>query len=179
VSGHILANGGSVPSNSRNGAAVNGGAGGLIKLLQQSITGNSTTEATADIGADGGYSGGAGTAGPGRLVYVFIKDGNGTIHGRVHARGGDAPDGGGSGGEGGSVYVFTGNGHDRMSGVLIIAPDGVIDASGGDGTIGGSARNNGGPGVATWPSRQDDELDVEQTAVLINSEGWSQEQVRR
>jgi hypothetical protein len=171
ISGHILANGGSVPANSSNGVAANGGPGGLIKLVQQSIAGNSTTDATADIGADGGQSGGTGTAGPGGLVYLFTKDGNSTVHGQVHARGGDAPDSGGTGGDGGFVYIFTGDGHDRMSGILIIAPDGVIDASGGNGTIGGSARNNGGPGVATWPSRQDDEFDVEQTAILINSDG--------
>ncbi len=102
---------------------------------------------------------------------MFTKQGNATVHGHLNARGGDAPASGGTGGGGGFVYVFTGDGHDRMSGILIIAPDGVVDASGGNGTIGGSARNNGGPGVADWPSRQDDEFDVEQTAVLINSDG--------
>jgi hypothetical protein len=59
-----------------------------------------------------------------------------------------------------------------MSGTLIIETDGVIDASGGDGTIGGSARNDGTAGsVAEFPVRQDDEYDVEQIAVLINSDG--------
>ncbi|MFL5303946.1 MAG: hypothetical protein ACJ8F1_01985 [Polyangia bacterium] len=171
VSGHVLANGGSVPAKSSNGSVANGGAGGLIKLVQQSLTGNSTIDATADIGVDGGQSGGTGTAGAGGLLYLFTKQGNATVHGQLHARGGDAPDSGGTGGGGGFVYVFTGDGHDRMSGILTIATDGVVDASGGNGTVGGSARNNGGAGVADWPSRQDDEFDVEQTAVLINSDG--------
>jgi hypothetical protein len=88
------------------------------------------------------------------------------------ARGGVAPDSGGTGGGGGLVYVFTGDGHtDRMSGQLIIESDGVVDASGGDGTIGGSARNDGTGGVGLFPSVQTDEYDVEKIAVLINSDG--------
>jgi len=172
VSAEILANGGSVPAGSAIAGGVNGGAGGLIKLLQHSLGGNDTTEATADIHADGGKSAGSGPAGPGGTIYLFTKDGNLTVHGRLETRGGDAPDSGGTGGQGGFVYVFSGDGHDRQSGILIIAADGVIDSSGGNGTIGGSARNDGKAGsLALWPSHQDDEFDVEQTAVLINSDG--------
>jgi len=70
------------------------------------------------------------------------------------------------------VYVFTGNGHDRQSGTLIIESDGVIDASGGSGSTGGSARNDGKAGsVALFPVQQNDEFDIESIAVLINSDG--------
>jgi hypothetical protein len=169
VSAQILANGGSVPTG--GGGAVNGGAGGLIKLLQRSMNGNATTEPAAGLRANGGKSGGTGTAGPGGMIYLFTKHGSVTVHGQLEARGGDAPEAGGTGGGGGFVYVFSGDGHDRMSGTLIISPDGVIDASGGSGTTGGSARNNGAGGVNLWPSVQTDELDVEQIAVLINSDG--------
>ncbi len=168
ISGKVLANGGAA---SKGSGAVSGGAGGLIKLVQQSLAGNTTTEASATVQANGGDATGTGTAGGAGSVYLFTNDGNGTVHGQLQARGGDAPDPGGTGGGGGLVYVFTGAGHDRMSGVLIIAPDGTVDASGGDGTIGGSARNNGGGGVGLFPSNQNDEFDVEQIAVLINSDG--------
>ncbi|MES1209847.1 MAG: hypothetical protein ABUS79_28260, partial [Pseudomonadota bacterium] len=102
---------------------------------------------------------------------VFTKDGDNTVHGQLQARGGVAPDSGGTGGGGGLVYIFSGDGHDFTSGVLTIGPDGVVDASGGDGTIGGSARNDGAGGVNLFPSNQNDEFDVEQIAVLINSDG--------
>ncbi len=141
-------------------------------LLQQWLAGHAMTEDTADIRADGGASAGAGTAGPGGMIYLFTKDGYLTVHGQLEARGGDAPDTGRTGGQGRFVYVFSGDGDDRMSGILIIAPDRVIDASGGDGTIEGSARTDGKAGsLALWSSRQDDEFDVEETAVLINSDG--------
>jgi hypothetical protein len=169
ISAKLTANGGSAPKGSPGD--VNGGAGGLIKLIQQSLNGNTTTEPTAVVQANGGNSSGGGTAGAAGMVFVFTNDGNGTVHGQLQTRGGDAPDPGGTGGGGGLVYVFTGAGHDRMSGVLIIAPDGAVDSSGGNGTIGGSARNNGMGGVNLFPSNQNDEYDVEQIAVLINSDG--------
>jgi hypothetical protein len=139
--------------------------------VQQSLNGSSTTEATAVVQANGGNASGAGTAGAAGSIYLFTSGGNGTVHGQLQTRGGDAPDPGGIGGGGGLVYVFTGNGHNFLSGILIIAPDGVVDSSGGNGTTGGSARNNGGGGVNLFPSNQNDEYDVEQIAVLINSDG--------
>jgi len=169
VSGKVLANGGAASKGSAG--AVGGGAGGMIKLVQQSLNGNTTTEASAVVQANGGNAAGSGTAGAAGSIYLFTNDGNGTVHGQLQARGGDAPDSGGTGGGGGLVYVFTGAGHDRMSGILIIAADGTIDASGGNGTIGGSARNNGMGGVGLFPSNQNDEYDVEQIAVLINGDG--------
>ncbi len=169
LSSNLTANGGSALTGSAG--AVNGGAGGVIKAIQQSLTGNSTTEATALMSVNGGKAGGTGTAGSAGNLYIFTSGGDATIHGQLQARGGDAPDSGGTGGGGGLVYVFTGNGHNYMSGVLTIAPDGVIDASGGNGTVGGSARNNGGGGVNLFPTVQTDEYDVEEIAVLINSDG--------
>ena len=169
LSSNVTANGGSALAGSVG--AVNAGAGGVVKVIQQSLTGNSTTEPTALISVNGGKAAGTGTAGSAGSIYVFTSGGNATVHGQLQARGGDAPDSGGTGGGGGLVYVFTGNGHNFMSGVLLIATDGLIDASGGNGTIGGSARNNGGGGVNLFPSSQTDEYDVEQIAVLINSDG--------
>ncbi len=168
VSGQIVTSGGSITK----GGSGDGATGGTIKLVMLSTSGNITIEPTGQVQTDGGGSGGAGTAGGGGLLYTFTIDGNFTGHGKLLARGGAAPDPGGIGGEGGLVYVFTGDGHmDRMSGTLIIESDGVVDASGGDGTTGGSARNNGGAGVGLFPSVQTDEYDVEKIAVLINSDG--------
>jgi len=168
VSGQIVANGGSISM----GGSGDGALGGTIKLVMLSKSGNITIEPTGQVQTDGGGSGGAGTAGGGGLLYTFTVDGNFTGHGKLLARGGAAPDPGGIGGGGGLVYVFTGDGHeDRTSGQLIIESDGVVDASGGEGTTGGSARNNGGAGVALFPVVQTDEYDVEKIAVLINSDG--------
>jgi hypothetical protein len=168
VSGQIVTNGGSIAK----GSSGDGAMGGMIRLVQLAKTGNLTIEPTGQVQTDGGSSGGAGTAGGGGLLYTFTVDGNFTGHGKLLARGGVAPDSGGTGGGGGLVYVFTGDGHtDRMSGQLIIESDGVVDASGGDGTIGGSARNDGTGGVGLFPSVQTDEYDVEKIAVLINSDG--------
>jgi len=168
VSGQIVTNGGSIAK----GSSGDGAMGGMIRLVQLALNGNLTVESSGQIQSDGGSSGGTGTAGGGGLMYTFTIDGNFSGHGKLLARGGAAPDPGGTGGEGGLVYVFTGDGHmDRMSGILIIETDGLIDASGGAGTIGGSARNNGALGVGLFPTVQTDEYDVEKIAVLINSDG--------
>jgi hypothetical protein len=168
VGGQLVSNGGSVTM----GGSGDGAPGGVIKLLTLATEGLMTIEPAGQIETDGGSSGGAGTAGGGGLMYLFTIHGNASIHGKLLARGGAAPDAGGTGGGGGFVYVFTANAHDRTSGTLIIETDGLVDASGGAGSIGGSARNDGKPhSVALFPVRQDDEFDVEQVAVLINSDG--------
>jgi hypothetical protein len=166
VAGQIVSNGGAIAT----GSSGDGGLGGTLKFWM-APGGNLTIEPSGQIQTDGGVSGGGGTAGGGGMMYLFTIHGNATIHGKLLARGGAAPDAGGTGGGGGLVYVFTGAGHDRLSGILIIDTDGSIDASGGTGTIGGSARNNGKGGVALFPVKQDDEYDIEQIAVLINSDG--------
>jgi hypothetical protein len=167
IAGKIVASGGAVPS----GASGNGAAGGTIKIVFLAHDGSMVLEPGSQVHTDGGGSGGTGTAGAGGMAYLFTVDGNASVHGSISARGGAAPDPGGTGGEGGLVYIFTANGHDRQSGVLIIETDGLIDASGGPGTVGGSARNNAGAGAAKFPVVQDNEFDVEQIAVLINSDG--------
>jgi hypothetical protein len=168
ISGHVTANGGDVSK----GGTGDGAPGGLIKLINAALTGTFTVEPSGQVQADGGGSRGAGKAGAGGMMYLFTKEGDMSMHGQLLARGGAAMDNGGTGGLGGFVYVFTGDGHDRMSGNLIIESDGTVDASGGQGTIGGNARNDGMPGnVGEWPSRQDDELAVDNIAILINSDG--------
>ena len=168
IAGQVASNGGSITK----GGAGNGASGGIIKLVVLAPDGKGTIEPTGQVQADGGSSAGAGTAGGGGLIYLFTNHADVSIHGKMLARGGADNDPGGTGGGGGFVYVFTGNFHDRMSGILIVETDGVIDTSGGDGTVGGSARNDGKAGsVALFPVKQDDEYDVEQVAVLINSDG--------
>jgi hypothetical protein len=168
IAGRVTANGGEVAK----GGTGDGAAGGTIKLILEASLGRITVEPTGQVQADGGGSRGAGTAGAAGIMYLFTKHGDVSMHGQLLVRGGAAPDGGGTGGRGGLVYLFTGDGHDRMSGTLIIESDGTIDASGGPGSTGGSARNDGIAGsVGVWPSRQDNELDVENIAILINSDG--------
>jgi hypothetical protein len=167
VAGQVVSNGGALSS----GGSGRGADGGTIKLIAAATDGGMTVEPAGQVQTDGGAASGAATAGGGGKAYLFTIHGDASIHGKLLARGGDAADPGGTGGGGGLVYVFTGNAHDRMSGILIIETDGTVDASGGAGTTGGSARNNGAGGVGTFPSNQNDELDVEQIAVLINSDG--------
>ena len=168
VGGQVVANGGSIAS----GGSGNGAAGGTIKLVLLAKTGNMTVESSGQVQADGGNAGGQGTAGAGGLVYVFTIDGSASIHGHLLSRGGSASDPGGVGGTGGFVYVFTGNGHDYQSGNLTIESDGVVDASGGNGTTGGNARNDGhASSVGSFPAVQNNEYDVENIAVLMNSDG--------
>ena len=167
VSGQIVTNGGSIAK----GSSGDGAMGGMIRLVQQAMNGNLTIEPTGQIQTDGGSSGGAGTAGGGGLLYTFTMSGNYSGHGKLLARGGAAPDSGGTGGGGGLVYVFTGDGPRSNERNPDHRDRRLIDASGGAGTIGGSARNNGTLGVGLFPSVQTDEYDVEKIAVLINSDG--------
>jgi hypothetical protein len=168
VAGQVIANGGAVAS----GGSGAGAAGGLIKLVSLASDGALTLEPAGEVQADGGDAHGAGTAGAGGLIYLFTIHGGASIHGKVLSRGGAASDPGGTGGGGGFIYIFTGDGHDRLSGVLTIESDGVVDASGGNGTVGGSARNDGHAGsVGEFPTHQDDEYGVDNIAVLINSDG--------
>jgi hypothetical protein len=89
--------------------------------------------------------------------------------GTISVRGGEAPDAGGTGGPGGMVYIFTDNNHDAIhndKGDLLITPTGVIDASGGNGTMGGSARSDGK--AFSWPVFPDHQ---EQIAIFLNCDG--------
>ena len=96
-------------------------------------------------------------------------DGDLTVAGAISARGGDAADAGGTGGLGGMIYLFSDNNHNAVDvgkGNLLIAETGKLDASGGDGTIGGSARNDGIAGeVAPFPEEQ------EKFAIFLNCDG--------
>jgi hypothetical protein len=61
--------------------------------------------------------------------------------------------------------MFSGHDRDGRGGNLLIDTTGAIDASGGAGAIGGSARNDGGDGVAPLPDG------MEQIAVMIDCDG--------
>ena len=109
--------------------------------------------------------GGTGIAGGGGHLYFFTEHGDLTMGGKLSLRGGNARDPGGTGGLGGAVDIFSDANFDGFGGNLLIETTGVIDASGGAGTIGGSGRNNGDGGVASFPD------EIELIAVLINCDG--------
>src|SRR5262249_11017298 len=97
----------------------------------------------------------------------FTLDGDLTIAGTITARGGTAPDG--TGGLGGMIYLFSDNNHNAVDlgkGNLLIDATGKLDASGGDGATGGSARNDGiASEVAPFPEEQ------EKIAIFLNCDG--------
>jgi len=159
--GEIVGNGGAVVA----GGAGNGGVAGTVTLEPVSLLGTLTVAASATVRLDGGASGGAGVAGGGGHLFFTTSDGDLTMAGKLSLRGGDAPDAGGTGGLGGAVDIFSDANFDGIGGHLLIAATGVIDASGGAGTIGGSARNDGDSGVASFPDQ------MEMLAVLINCDG--------
>ena len=97
-------------------------------------------------------------------MELICADGSSSLFGKLLARGGEAPDAGGIGGGGGILHVWTDTNHDGVGGNFIIEPSGLIDVSGGAGSTGGDARNNGGGGVALFPEHQ------EQLSVLIDTE---------
>ena len=109
---------------------------------------------------DGGASGGAGVAGGGGHLFFTTSDGDLTMAGKLSLRGGDAPRSGryrwprrrGRHLQRRELRRYRRAPADRH--------DGVIDASGGAGTIGGSARNDGDGGVASFP----DEMEMHRRA---------------
>ncbi len=164
VSGEIVASGGSILM----GGSGNGADGGRVDMELTPTDGAVTIDASAKITVEGGSSAGGGTAGGGGHVWFFTKDGDETISGSVDVRGGAAPDPGGVGGGGGMIYFFSDNNHNAVQvckGNLDVTPSGVLDASGGSGAMGGSGRNNGTDGVASFP------VDQEEIAVFLNCDG--------
>jgi hypothetical protein len=163
VSGDVIASGGSV----RKGGTGNGADAGKVDWETRPTLGPITVTATGTITADGGSSGGAAVAGGGGHIWLFTKDGDLTVAGKVSARGGKAPDPGGTGGLGGMVYFFSDNNHNALTsslGNLLVDTTGVVDASGGDGETGGSARNHPGG----WPNFPEEQ---EEIAIFFNCDG--------
>ncbi|MES1204963.1 MAG: hypothetical protein ABUS79_03415 [Pseudomonadota bacterium] len=172
VSGDITANGGSIMA----GGSGDGADGGRIDMELIPTLGSVTIDQTANLVANGGASGGTGTAGGGGHVWFFTKDGDVTCAGHVITDGGDAPDPGGVGGKGGMIYFFTDNNFNATTttdaagttapGNLWITTTGVLQANGGAGATGGSARSDGVPGrVPPFPDEQ------ESIAIFLNCDG--------
>jgi len=161
VAGAVRSRGGSIAP----GGSGDGGLAGNFTMDINTIAGNQIYRPGSVIMLDGGGSGGAATAGGGGHLYARSYDGIVTMSGSLFARGGAARDAGGTGGPGGHVNLFSDNNFDGVGGNLTVTPEGVIDVSGGAGTIGGSARNDGTPDVANFPD------DQEMIAVLLNSDG--------
>ena len=160
VTGQIVGNGGSAEP----GGTANGGTGARLRVQITSQTGGYTFEQTGEIQLDGGASSGSGTAGGGGDMEMVCVDGNSALYGKLQALGGEAPEAGGVGGQGGILHIWTDTNHNGIGGEFVIQPSGVIDVSGGSGSIGGSGRNNGGEGVALFP------VHMEQLSVLIDTE---------
>ena len=163
VMGEILANGGSITS----GGSGNGAEAGRVDIELVPTDGPVMIEPTGKISADGGKAGGDGTAGGAGHIWLFTKDGDLTVAGGLSARGGAADSG--TGGLGGMIYCFSDNNHngvDLGKGNLLIASTGKLDASGGDGAIGGNARSDGMPSfVPVFPE------DQERIAIFLNCDG--------
>jgi hypothetical protein len=159
--GEIAGNGGAVVA----GGTGNGGVAGAVTIEPVSLLGTLVVASSGSVTLDGGASGGTGIAGGGGHLFFTTSDGDLTMAGKLSLRGGDAPDAGGAGGLGGAVDIFSDANFDGFGGHLLIDASGVIDASGGAGTIGGSARNDGDDGVASFPD------EMEMLAVLINCDG--------
>lgn len=145
--------------------AADGGRGGLARLLVTSTAGDLVITTAGALTLDGGAASGSGRAGAGGDITMRTMDGNASMAGMVDARGGAAPGAGGVGGAGGDLELFTDANFNGVGGNLTIEVAGVIDVSGGPGTIGGSARDDGTGGVALFPIHQD------LIAVLLNSDG--------
>ena len=165
ISGEIVASGGSI----MKGGSGNGADGGRIDMELTPTDGAVAIDQSAKITVEGGDAGGSGTAGGGGHVWFWTKDGDETIAGSVSVRGGNAADPGGVGGGGGMIYFFSDNNHNGVQvckGNLDVTPTGVLDASGGNGTTGGSGRSDGKVGsVASFPDNQ------EEIAVFLNCDG--------
>ena len=164
VSGEIVASGGSIMM----GGSGNGADGGRVDMELTPTDGAVTIDASGKITVRGGSSGGSGTAGGGGHVWFFTKDGDETISGTVDVSGGDAPAPGGVGGQSGMIYFFSDNNHNGVQvckGNLWVTSTGSLVSSGGNGTMGGSGRNNGASGVAAFPN------DQEEIAIFLNCDG--------
>ena len=160
LSGKITGNGG----DGQPGGSASGGVGGLLRIQITSLNGGYNIEGSGEFQFDGGASSGSGTAGAGGDMELVCMDGNSALSGKLLARGGEAPDAGGHGGGGGILHIWTDSNYNGVGGNFMIQPSGLIDVSGGAGSIGGDARNNGGEGVALFPEHQ------EQLSVLIDTE---------
>jgi hypothetical protein len=161
LTGRLSGNGGAIIP----GGSGDGGGAGMVTIEPVSILGALTVAPGGVVSLDGGASGGTGVAGGGGHLFFTTSDGDLTMAGKLSLLGGDAPDAGGTGGLGGAVDIFSDANFDGIGGNLLIDKTGVIDVSGGAGTIGGSARNDGGGGVASFPD------EMEMIAVLINCDG--------
>jgi hypothetical protein len=165
VSGDLLANGGSI----RSGGSGNGADAGRIDFELVPTVGAVMITASGMLSANGGNSGGAAVGGIGGHIWLFTRDGDATVAGKILVRGGDAPDSGGTGGGSGMVYIFTDNNHNAIYnnlGNLLVDTTGVIDSSGGNGDKGGNARSDGVKG--TWPTFPDQQ---EEIAIFLNCDG--------
>lgn len=146
------------------GGDADGGDAGQVWMAVLSLAGPITIAPTAEIVLDGGDSAGAGTGGTGGVIDLRARDGNASLDGQLHARGGDAPGAGGTGGTGGRLHIWTDTNFDGIGGHLIVEQSGLIDISGGSGETGGNACNNGEGGVAYFPEG------IETIGILFNSD---------
>jgi hypothetical protein len=161
LAGKITGDGGAATS----GGNGNGADAGTLTLTAASYLGTLTVDMNGSVSLTGGASAGSGTSGGGGHLNFLTSNGDLTVRGHLTAKGGDAADSGGIGGLGGAVDIFSDNNHDGYGGNLLLDTTCVVDASGGSGAIGGDARHDDTPSVASFPDNQ------EKIAVLINCDG--------
>lgn len=168
IQGELFADGGGViaPGAANGADSSRAGAGGRIEMPLASLQGAISIAATGILSAVGGRSEGSRVAGDGGEVLLSTDVGDITLAGSILVTGGAAAGPGGTGGLGGRVVLFSdrnGRANRVSSGNVLVAETGLIEASGGAGTMGGHARNDGmEESVAGFPSMGD------QIAVLLD-----------
>ena len=166
VAGEIVANGGSIAQ----GGSGNGADGGRVDIELKPTDGAVMVD---QGGEDQRRRRQGGRRGRRRAAAATSGCSPWTAISRSPARSPRAAATGptrGTGGLGGMIYFFSDNNHNAVDvgkGNLLIAATGKLDASGGNGAIGGSARNDGiGNGsVAPFPEEQ------EKFAIFLNCDG--------
>lgn len=161
VDGRMAGHGGAELSGAQ--ADARAGAGASVTLRAISVLGPIAIGADGEVETDGGESE-SGRAGPGGIMDFRTRDGNISIGGKLASRGGSSYAPGGRGGQGGAAHVWTDTNFNGIGGDLTVEATGLIDVSGGEGSMPGSARNNGTYGIAHFPINQ------HQICVLLNSE---------
>lgn len=147
----------SITANGQNSSGNTGGDGGQVSFRVLDTTSGLSLLPGTVIAANGGSGGGAAGAGGGGGVVGLATAGTGgagtiSVFGTITAVGGNA---GSIGGLGGRLVVDS-NTSGGVGGDVRLENGTLITLSGGNGTVGGSARNNGGG--ATTATRVFDNL---------------------
>lgn len=123
----------------RGGTGEGSGAGGDAGNL--TLSANGRISVSGIWTCDGGAANGSGAGGTGAVLTLTTPAHDVTLSGTISARGGSGATG--PGGQGGRVVVRSDSDGDGAGGAITLASGASIDVSGGNGTPGGNARNDG------------------------------------